>query len=73
MYDHVKSSFYCDMAQLKKADRKTIFTCPQAKFRKVACDNFSQNTAKPIKVIRERMVENKLLICSVVIVSLIST
>ena len=71
MYDHVLSSFYCDMAELKKADRKTIFTCPQAMCRKVACDNFSQNTAKPIKVIRERMVENKLYIRSVV--SLIST
>ena len=60
------------MAQLKKADRKTIFTCPQAMCRKVACDNFSQNTAKPIKIIRERMLENKLNICSVVN-SLIST
>ena len=42
---------------LKKADRKTMFTCPQAMCRKVACYNFSQNTAKPIKVIRERIVE----------------
>ena len=51
---------------VKKGRQEDYFTCPQPMCRKVARDNFSQNTAKPIKGIRERMVENKLYICSVV-------